>query len=299
MKNKPISQLVAPAILLTAAYSSVVTSAVLYEDQFDQVEATGIYAKDFTGTENYLLSKTSNYTVNKATIENGVLSVFTASTPHGGVVTKLMPELDFFKNEITITFRGIGLQPANTIDENGVEEPGSFSAQGIVMGLGSKYLGFGSYNGWTTGSRFHAFLQGSGYFDFNTYTNSLTKYLYPNAIQEVPTPYLNFGINDLTAIKLTLDDTNYRLLYEFGNPLNALSFAGPHYLEKDLWNVSTAMRQFAVAKNNAEADLDAAVASGDTNLIADAQTALDAVMVDYTPLFNAEEPEMEIGRTHV
>jgi len=271
-------------VLATAMLVPAANAAIVFQDTFDGDLTTlgdrrddGVYG---IATHTWAKSRYINSRISETNVEvgNGVLRVETDFKPYGGAVTtQPKTEFDFFANEITITLEGITIESIGN---------GRFAAQGLKLGVAS-ILSFG-YNNWSSYSNFGVGFYGSGRFIFSGYNASIRK-PEPVALQSIPTPFLNFDVSQITALKLTLNDTHYRLAFEFGNSLNSLSFAGLHYLNKDQWFVSNTMRRLVFDKNNAEADLAAAQASGDPVAIADAQAAYDAAVLAYDEKWAGEE----------
>jgi len=278
MKISKIIKLAKVTIFTTFIVAPAANAAVVFVDEFDQAEVSYINTADSSPT--WLRSRSSGFYNTAVTTGNGLLTVTTSDSPYGGAITKVNPDLDFFANELTITYRGISLQAIVPEDGNV-----NLNNQGVVIAVGSHLLGRND-NSWDSYAYFSARYFGSGYFEFSGHSLVTPN---PVALQEIPTPYLNYSLSALTAVKLTLDDVNYRLLFEFGNPLNSLSFAGPHHLRKDMWNTSSGMRRLAKAKIAMEYMLDSAIAANDLDAIDAAQLALDAVLLDYNAQYAEEE----------
>lgn len=282
MSINKIINLVKISVLTSFIGSPLANAQVIFEDNFDQVGINSINVKDTSGTGTWVRSMSTRYDSTVTDVSNGLMNVYSSATPYGGVATQPRADFDFFSNEITFTFSGLSLEAA-ALDPN-------FGAQGVKIAVGSYLSGMGRVNSWHSYSNFSISYYGSGRFVIAGY-NAL-KYLVPVDVQDIPTPYLNFSLSKLTAVRLTLDDVNYRAVFEFGNPLNSLSFAGPHHLSKDLWHVSNTMRNLTLVKIQAEKDLAAATATGDATMIADAQATLDQIMVDYNAQYALEESTM-------
>ncbi len=283
-----ILKLAQASILAAIVLVPAANAAVVFTDTFDGPLTTLTDSR--TSGETWARSRYSNSRISQtnAEIGNGVLRVETDNKPYGGAaIINASSEFDFFTNEITITLTGINiLSPGN----------GRLSAQGLKLGITS-YLSF-RYNNWSSYSNFGVGVYGSGRFLFAGYNASVGR-ITAVPMQSIPAPFLNFDVSRITAVKLTLNAIHYRLAFEFGNPLNALSFAGLHNLNKDQWRVSGAMRRLVFDKKNAAEDLaDAqALMPADAVAVADAQVAYDAVVVAYDALWLTEEANA--GMSHI
>lgn len=277
MNINKIIKLTKISILSSVILTPVVNAAVVFEDQFDQVDPVEFGLLD-DGETTWLRSQVTSNSATTAGVADGRLHVFSRDNPYGGATTLPLPELNFFNRELTFTFQGVNLE---SLSEDGV-----YSAQGVKIGVGSYLAGESRSNRWHSYSNFGVSFLGSGYFALTGYNKLRNLSRVPT--QEIPTPYLNYNLTTLSSVKLTLDDVNYRLLFEFGNPLNSLSLAGEHHLSEDLWHVSDQLRSLALQKKAAEERLEL-VDPNDVTALSSAETTLETIMVEYNAMYAEEE----------
>lgn len=87
----------------------VVNAAVVFEDQFDQLEPI-VYGKAYDPLVNDTKWVRSQYFTRSSTTAesaDGRLTIYTKETPYGGITTPPNPLFNFFERELTFSFNGV------------------------------------------------------------------------------------------------------------------------------------------------------------------------------------------------
>ncbi len=275
MYHKKITQWILTGILASGFFSATSQAAVVFEDLFDQADITALSTRP-TPDDPWRVLQYSGREPTQAYISNGLLNITTQEQRFGGATTPLQDSLDFFNQELTYTFSGIQL------DAIGQGKPSQQWAKlGVTAGTGSI---------WYAHSYFIVAFNGAGRFSVQVQQPQVSGRPRVIYIKDFQVPFFNFAITDLSEIKLVLDDTYFRILFTFGNPLDQLSFGGTHGLKRDDWFFDTVgVGRVKAQLDNAQRILDNAIAAGDQVAIDSAQANYDALLADY----NAKAAEAE------
>lgn len=274
MKTNNIKLWITGAAISASLVSTPAISAVVYEENFDQPDVIVIQKNQTPGTD-WLRRNNTNIIPTRSTIGSGVLTIKTEDPKYGGASSTLSDTLDFFNQELTYTFSGFNLKTAGP--------EGRLSDQWAKVGVTA---------GPVSVSKFIVGFNGTGRFTVQVeqppLLGSRAEVL---KIKDFKVPFFSFDISQLSRVELVLDKTYFRILFAFGNPLDSISFAGKHGLDRDRWffdTVNLGGVQSALA--SAETRLNNAKASGDQAAIASAQAIYDDLLVQYEAKLLEAEP---------
>jgi len=258
------------AIFSCCIMVSAVNAEIVFEDSFD---ANSVTSRDNPDSV-WGITKRGFYTLASSTIESGNLVIETNDGNYGGVVSYQSNDMDFFNQELTYRFSGIDLQPME-----GGQHISEWIRLGIIAGSNSRWAGF---------SQFILTYNGVGRFSIQVRQPRATgSSLETLAVKDFRTPSFNFDPSELSSVNITIDEQNYRVLFIFSNPLDQLSFAGTHHLNREYWvdedrvESEVGLNAEINALTNAEIALDAATAGGDSVTINSAQAEYDASLSAY------------------
>ncbi|MDX1810999.1 MAG: hypothetical protein R3240_03570 [Gammaproteobacteria bacterium] len=275
--NKSIGWILS-AGLAASLFTANAQSAVVFEETFDQSPPIALSTRGSTTTEWIKRQGTLRGKITTAQMGDGVLDITTTEQDYGGASTGRSDLYDFFNQELTYTFSGINLQPV------GQSQPANQWAKfGVFASDGSLWYG---------GSMFLVGFNGKGRFTLQVKQPSLqTNTIESLYVKDFKVPYFNFDIADISKVKITLDDTYFRILFIFKNELDQISFGGEHGLDRDRWFVDSVYLWRAKAElDQAQIAYDDAVASGDQARIDAALAALQAAQDAYDAKYAEADP---------
>lgn len=283
MNHNNIVKCVAGAILSTSLFFTTSHAATVYEDLFDQVEATNIPLDPRPDVSDWSIRKfTIRGKPTRANAANGTMNITTEEAKYGGVGTELLDAYDFFNQELTFTWSGVDLNPIG--EGNPTYQWAKF---GVSAGAGNLWYAF---------SHFLIAFSGTGQFSVQVQQPNDTGRPQVIYVKDFHVPYFNFDSSELSKVQLVLDDTYFRILFVFGNELDQLSFGGTHGLSRDKWFYDTVGLGTAESRlNSAQRILDNAIEAGDQVAIDSAQATYDTRLDDYNT--KKEEAEALKGNT--
>lgn len=223
------------ALLATGFFCTSLNAAVVYQDNFDRnfVDADGVTQtvetipywprvesrKDFS-VEWYATYSNLSFRKTDVTAGEGVLTIQTEDVK-SGILSHTSDSYDFFNQELSYTFDGINIQALGQ---------SRIASQWVKFGV----VANSDRNLWSAYPLFLVAVSGSGAFSLQVWQGD------DRAPRKVfRSNVFNFDVSLLRKVQLTMDATNYRVVFTFENPLDVLSFGGPHNLNRDTWLVDT------------------------------------------------------------
>jgi len=222
------------ALLAAGGFNTSLNAEVVYQDNFERnfVDADGVPqtveliqkqrfdSRIDTSKDWYTIFSNLAFWKTDVTAGEGLLTISTEDTS-SGILSQTSDNYDFFKRELTYTFDGVNIQALGQ---------SRIASQWVRFGV----VANSSRQFWKNFPIFLVAVSGSGAFSLQVWQGDDRA---PRKIFK--SNVFNFDVSLLRNIKLTMDDTNYRVVFSFENPLDILSFGGPHNLDPDLWFVDT------------------------------------------------------------
>ena len=230
------------ALFATGGFCASLNAEVVYQDNFERnvIDADGV--PQTVETVPYWPRRESSLDPDKdwyATYTNlsfrktdviageGALTIHTEDKNSGILSPKVSDEIDFFNRELTYTFDGVNIEALGQ---------SRIASQWVKFGVVSS----ANRNLWRSYPLFLIAVSGSGAFSLQIWQGDDRA-----ARKEFKTNVFNFDVSLLRKVELTMDDTNFRVLFNFENPLDVLSFGGPHNLDRNSWYEDTVGVGFA------------------------------------------------------
>jgi len=230
------------ALLLVGGFCASPNAEVIYQDNFDRnlIDADGNpvtvetipfwprresnldFDKDWYATYTNLSFRKTDVTAGE-----GVLTIHTEDINSGILAPSTNGEFDFFNRELTFTFDGINIQALGQ---------SRTASQWVKFGVVSN----ADRNLWKSYPLFLMAVSGSGAFSLQIWQGDDRA-----ARKEFKSNVFNFDVSKLRKVELTMDSENFRGKFTFENPLDVLSFGGPHNLDRNQWYVDTVGVNFA------------------------------------------------------
>jgi len=221
-------------LLVAGGFCTSLNAEVVYQDNFDRnfVDADGIPqtveliqrqrldSRVDTSKDWYTIFSNLAFWKTEATAGEGLLTINTEDTS-SGILSQTTDNFDFFKRELTFTFDGISIQALGQ---------SRIASQWVQFGV----VANSNRQFWKSSPLVLVAVSGSGAFSLQVWQGEDKE---PRKVFK--SNVFNFDVSLLRNVKFTMDDTNFRVLFSFENPLDVLSFGGPHNLDPDLWFVDT------------------------------------------------------------
>lgn len=229
------------ALLAAGGFCASLHAEVVYQDNFERnfVDADGVpqtvetipYWPRRASTLDPNIDWYTTYTnlsfrKTDVTAGEGLLTIHTEDI-NSGVLSHTSDNYDFFNQELTYTFDGVSIQALGQ---------SRIASQWVKFGV----VANSDRNLWKSYPLFLIAVSGSGAFSLQIWQGSDRA---PR--KEFKSNIFNFDVTLLRKVELTMDATNFRILFNFENPLDVLSFGGPHNLDRNSWYVDTVGVNFA------------------------------------------------------
>jgi len=229
------------ALLAAGGFCASLNAEVVYQDNFERnfIDADGVpqtvetipYWPRRASTLNPEIDWYTTYTNLSArktdvTAGEGVLTIHTEDK-NSGILSHVSDNYDFFNQELTYSFDGVNIQALGQ---------SRIASQWVKFGV----VANSDRNLWRSYPLFLVAVSGSGAFSLQIWQGDDRA---PR--KEFKSNVFNFDVSLLRKVELTMDATNFRVLFNFENPLDVLSFGGPHNLDKNSWYVDTVGVGFA------------------------------------------------------